>query len=157
MVSVGRDLAAVLLPGDVIILDGVLGAGKTTFTRGIGGGLVVRGPVTSPTFVIARVHPSLGEGPPLVHVDAYRVQSLIDVDSLDLDASLEDSVTVVEWGMDRVEQLTDSYLLIHLGRTEGTDPDMSSADSRTIEWQVVGGAWVSRIPSLTQLLGGPRA
>ena len=101
MVACGRDVASLAQAGDVLILDGPLGAGKTTFTRGLGEGLNVRGPISSPTFVIARVHPSLGTGPPLVHVDAYRVASLQDIDSLDLDESLESSVTVVEWGVGR--------------------------------------------------------
>lgn len=165
MASLGRELASVLLPGDVVILDGVLGAGKTTLTRGIGEGLAVRGPITSPTFVIARVHPALNDGPPLVHVDAYRVESLADVDSLDLDASLEESVTVVEWGVGRVEQLTDSYLLLQLGRsaTHGAGGDSGDSgiasdthETRTLEWDVVGAGWQDRIPQLANVLGASR-
>ncbi len=153
MVDRGDVLARELLPGDVVILDGQLGAGKTTFTRGIGAGLRVRGPITSPTFVIARVHPSLVDGPSLVHVDAYRVASLEDIDALDLDASIEDSVTVVEWGVDRVEQLIDSYLLIRLVRPDisGADVD-DNADVRTLVWEAVGPRWGDRIPGLTQAL-----
>ena len=94
----GRALATNLRAGDLVILTGDLGAGKTALTRGIGAGLGVRGPITSPTFVIARVHPSVVDGPPLVHVDAYRLGGLTELDALDLDASLEESVTVVEWG-----------------------------------------------------------
>jgi tRNA threonylcarbamoyladenosine biosynthesis protein TsaE len=105
MVALGRRLAAVLLPGDLVVLSGDLGAGKTTLVRGIGAGLGVRGPITSPTFVIARVHPSLTGGPALVHADAYRLTSPAEVDDLDLDASLETSVTVVEWGGGLVEGL----------------------------------------------------
>ena len=93
-----RRLAGLLRPGDLLILSGDLGAGKTTFTQGLGAGLGVRGDVTSPTFVIARVHPSLVDGPALVHVDAYRLRGGLELDDLDLDASLEDAVTVVEWG-----------------------------------------------------------
>ncbi len=105
MRALGRRLAAVLLPGDLVVLSGDLGAGKTTLVQGIGAGLGVRGPVTSPTFVIARVHPSLTGGPALVHADAYRLASPAEVDDLDLDASLETSVTVVEWGGGLVEGL----------------------------------------------------
>jgi len=110
MLALGRRLAAVLLPGDLVVLSGDLGAGKTTLVQGIGTGLGVRGPITSPTFVIARVHPSLGGGPPLVHADAYRLGSPAEVDDLDLDASLETSVTVVEWGGGLVEGLAPDRL-----------------------------------------------
>ena len=110
MVALGRRLAAILLPGDLVVLSGDLGAGKTTFVRGIGAGLGVRGPITSPTFVIARVHPSLTGGPALVHADAYRLTSPAEVDDLDLDASLETSVTVVEWGGGLVEGLAPDRL-----------------------------------------------
>src|ERR687886_1693478 len=96
MRELGRRLAKLLRAGDLVMLNGELGAGKTTLTRGLGEGLGVRGAVTSPTFVIARVHPSLGDGPALVHVDAYRLGSLAEVDDLDLDATLAESVTVVE-------------------------------------------------------------
>ena len=98
MRALGRRLAAMLRPGDLVVLNGALGTGKTTLVQGIGAGLGVRGPVTSPTFVIARVHPSLTGGPALVHADAYRLTTPAEVDDLDLDASLETSVTVVEWG-----------------------------------------------------------
>src|SRR6478752_7156345 len=108
----GRALAGVLRAGDLIVLTGDLGAGKTTLTQGIGAGLDVRGQVASPTFVIARVHPSLVEGPALVHVDAYRLGSLDEVEALDLDASRDEAVTVVEWGEGWVEGLTDDRLEI---------------------------------------------
>src|SRR5262245_37878495 len=98
MLALGRRLAAALLPGDLVVLSGPLGAGKTTLVQGIGAGLGVRGPVTSPTFVIARVHPSQAGGPDLVHADAYRLASPAEVDDLDLDASLEHRATLVEWG-----------------------------------------------------------
>jgi tRNA threonylcarbamoyladenosine biosynthesis protein TsaE len=97
MRALGQRLAALLRPGDLVVLTGPLGAGKTTLVQGIGQGLRVRGPVTSPTFVIARVHPALdGTGPALVHADAYRLGSRAEVDDLDLDADLATSVTVVE-------------------------------------------------------------
>src|SRR5215813_13688157 len=105
MLALGRRLAAMLRPGDLVVLNGALGTGKTTLVQGIGAGLGIRGPVTSPTFVIARVHPSLTGGPALVHADAYRLASPAEVDDLDLDASLETSVTVVEWGGGLVEGL----------------------------------------------------
>src|SRR5437588_5509875 len=100
----GRALGRVLRPGDLVVLSGPLGAGKTTLAQGIGAGLGVDGPVLSPTFVIARVH--RGGRVPLVHVDAYRLSSVAEVDDLDLDASLEESATVVEWGEGLVEGLT---------------------------------------------------
>src|SRR5580700_6678777 len=112
MVRLGERLAGLLTAGDLVVLSGSLGAGKTTLARGIGAGLRVRGPVTSPTFVIARVHPSLAGGPDLVHADAYRLGSRAEVDDLDLDADLATSVTVVEWGEGLVEALAGSYLAI---------------------------------------------
>lgn len=116
----GRALASVLRAGDLIVLTGDLGAGKTTLTQGIGQGLDIRGRVASPTFVIAREHPPLGDGPALVHVDAYRLGSLDDVDALDLDASLAESVTVVEWGEGLVDSLARDRLEITLVRPRGT-------------------------------------
>ncbi|ELP67096.1 ATPase, YjeE family [Streptomyces turgidiscabies Car8] len=124
MRELGRRLAGLLRAGDLVMLTGELGAGKTTLTRGLGEGLGVRGAVTSPTFVIARVHPSLGEGPPLVHVDAYRLEGgLDDMEDLDLDVSLPESVIVVEWGEGKVEELTDDrlHLLIHRAVGDTTD------------------------------------
>lgn len=118
--ALGGALAGLLQPGDLVMLTGDLGAGKTTLTQGIGSGLDVRGQVASPTFVIARVHPPLGGGPALVHVDAYRLGSLEEVDALDLDASLEDSVTVVEWGRGLVESIARDRLEVTLARPRGT-------------------------------------
>ena len=99
--ALGADLARLLRAGDLVMLSGGLGAGKTTLAQGIGAALGVRGRVSSPTFIIARVHPSLADGPDLIHVDAYRITSLEEIDALDLDSSLERSVTLVEWGEDR--------------------------------------------------------
>lgn len=117
--ALGRALAALLRAGDLVMLTGDLGAGKTTLTQGIGAGLDVRGQVASPTFVIARVHPPLGDGPALVHVDAYRLGSLDEVDALDLDASLDESVTVVEWGRGLVESIARDRLELTLSRPRG--------------------------------------
>jgi tRNA threonylcarbamoyladenosine biosynthesis protein TsaE len=119
MRALGRRLAGLLRPGDLVVLTGPLGAGKTTLVQGIGEGLGVRGPVTSPTFVIARVHPSLRGGPALVHADAYRLGSRAEVDDLDLDADLDSSVTVVEWGEGLVEDLAPGHLEIKISVARG--------------------------------------
>ncbi|MCX4989042.1 MULTISPECIES: tRNA (adenosine(37)-N6)-threonylcarbamoyltransferase complex ATPase subunit type 1 TsaE [unclassified Streptomyces] len=124
MQELGRRLAELLRAGDLVMLNGELGAGKTTLTRGLGEGLGVRGAVTSPTFVIARVHPSLGGGPPLVHVDAYRLGGGLDeMEDLDLDVSLSDSVIVVEWGEGKVEELTEDRLHLVIHRAVGDTTD----------------------------------
>ena len=115
MRALGVRLAGLLRPGDLVVLAGPLGAGKTTLVQGIGDGLGVRGPITSPTFVIARVHPSLRGGPDLVHADAYRLGSRLEVDDLDLDADTDHAVTVVEWGAGLVENLVPGHLLISIG------------------------------------------
>jgi tRNA threonylcarbamoyladenosine biosynthesis protein TsaE len=146
MHRLGEALATVLEPGDLVVLSGGLGAGKTTLTQGIGRGLKVRGDVTSPTFVIARVHPSTVAGPALVHVDAYRLSSLDEVDDLDLDTSLASSVTVVEWGEDKVEGLAENRLLVRIERRVGrADDDVASgsdtAEPRTVSLSAVGPRW----------------
>jgi tRNA threonylcarbamoyladenosine biosynthesis protein TsaE len=138
----GERLAAVLRPGDLVILSGPLGAGKTALAQGIGAGLGVAEQVTSPTFVIARVHH--GGRVPLVHVDAYRLGTVADpraeVDDLDLDASVDDSVTVVEWGEGMVEQLADAHLEVRLDRRED--------DSREVVLRGSGGDWEGRVAGL---------
>ena len=133
--ALGVELAGLLRPGDLVVLVGPLGAGKTALTQGIGEGLGVREPVTSPTFVIARVH--TGGRLPLVHVDAYRLGSVADVDDLDLDASTDESVTVVEWGQGLVEQLADEHLEVRLDR--GDD------DVRTAVLVPHGPGWSQRL------------
>ncbi|MFB9836945.1 tRNA (adenosine(37)-N6)-threonylcarbamoyltransferase complex ATPase subunit type 1 TsaE [Actinoallomurus acaciae] len=131
MRDLGRRLAALLRAGDLVLLSGPLGAGKTTLTQGVGDGLKVRGPITSPTFVIARVHPSLAGGPALVHADAYRLGGLDELDDLDLD--LRDAVTVVEWGGGIAEGLSDDRLEIVIERGE--------TDERTVTLTGVGPRW----------------
>ncbi|SFR94695.1 tRNA threonylcarbamoyladenosine biosynthesis protein TsaE [Microbacterium sp. cf046] len=117
MEEFGDRVGRMLRPGDLVVLTGALGAGKTTLTRGIAAGLGVRGPVQSPTFVIARTHPSLVGGPPLVHVDAYRLGSALELDDLDIDA--DRSVVIVEWGRDMVDGIRDSWWEIELERELG--------------------------------------
>ena len=136
----GRALADVLKAGDLVLLSGPLGAGKTALAQGIGAGLGVPAEVTSPTFVIARV--LRGGRLPFVHVDAYRLGTAVEVDDLDLDASVEDSVTVVEWGGGKVEQLADAYLEVRIER---------AADDDTRELTVVphGGDWAARTAGLS--------
>lgn len=116
MVAFGRRLAGVLRAGDVLVANGDLGAGKTTLAQGTGVGLGVTGPVISPTFVLSRVHHNPGDGPDLVHVDAYRLNSAQELTDLDLDASLADSVTLIEWGTGLVEKLAVSRLEIDIQR-----------------------------------------
>lgn len=122
MHALGVQLGRLLRTGDLLLLTGDLAAGKTTLVQGIGDGLGVRGPVTSPTFVIARVHPNLGTGPALVHVDAYRLGSLAELDDLDLDADLAEVVTVVEWGHGMAEALSEDRLEIVLTRLDEAVP-----------------------------------
>ena len=129
MRALGERLATVLRAGDLVVLTGPLGAGKTTLAQGIGAGLGVRGGVTSPTFVIARVHPPLGAGPSLVHVDAYRLGGRLEVDDLDLDASLDDSVTLVEWGEGLVEELSADRLDVEISRPQGATDTADAADA----------------------------
>ncbi|MFH8433939.1 tRNA (adenosine(37)-N6)-threonylcarbamoyltransferase complex ATPase subunit type 1 TsaE [Streptomyces sp. NPDC018007] len=138
MRELGRRLAGVLAPGDLVMLTGELGAGKTTLTRGLGEGLGVRGAVTSPTFVIARVHPSLTGGPALVHVDAYRLGGGLDeMEDLDLDVSLPESVVVVEWGDGKVEELSDDRLRVLIDRATGDTDD----ERREVTLVGVGARW----------------
>jgi tRNA threonylcarbamoyladenosine biosynthesis protein TsaE len=115
MEELGVELGRLLGAGDLVVLTGPLGAGKTTLTRGIGAGLGVRGPVQSPTFVLARTHPSLVGGAPLVHVDAYRLGSAVELDDLDIDWA--GSVVVVEWGRGMVDGIADGWWEVELDRS----------------------------------------
>jgi tRNA threonylcarbamoyladenosine biosynthesis protein TsaE len=143
----GRRLGGLLRSGDLLVLTGPLGAGKTALVQGIAAGLGVLGAVTSPTFVIARVHrpdPARGGRVPLVHADAYRLGDAVDpraeIDDLDLDASVDDAVTVVEWGEGMVEHLVDAHLRVCIDRHDD--------DTRTIELVPVGGDWADRLAEL---------
>ena len=144
----GRRLAALLRAGDLLLLTGPLGAGKTALVQGIGAGLGVLGAVTSPTFVIARVHrpdPACGGAVPLVHADAYRIGAATDpraeIDDLDLDASLSSSVTLVEWGEGLVERLAEAYLEVRIERRDD--------ESRAVELVPHGGDWPARLAALS--------
>ena len=154
--ALGAALAALLLPGDLVVLIGPLGAGKTALTQGIGAGLGVTG-VTSPTFVIAREHH--GGRLPLVHVDAYRLGSALELDDLDLDSALEDCVTVVEWGEGLAERLAESWLEVRLARgggdTGGDSSGDSGGDSDERVARLVGRGPRWRDVALDALLGSP--
>ncbi|WP_431815638.1 tRNA (adenosine(37)-N6)-threonylcarbamoyltransferase complex ATPase subunit type 1 TsaE [Gordonia jacobaea] len=131
--ALGAELAQGLSAGDVVILDGPLGAGKTALARGIAAGLDVVGRVSSPTFIIAREHkPGSPDRPGMVHVDAYRLGGLDELDALDLDTDLTDAVVVVEWGEGVAERLADRHLLVRLQR----DPD---TDVRHAQWSWIDG------------------
>ena len=134
--KLGEELGAALDAGDLVVLDGPLGAGKTTFTQGIARGMGVKGRVTSPTFVIAREHSSIGNGPSLVHVDAYRLgdDPLGELDALDLDSALEEAVVVAEWGGGLVEQLAQRYVHVTLDRRTHAE-----TEARIISWRVEDG------------------
>jgi len=151
MRALGSRLAGLLQAGDLVVLSGPLGAGKTTLAQGIGTGLGVRGRVTSPTFVIARLHPSLHGGPDLVHADAYRLGSRAEVDDLDLDADLATSITVVEWGEGLVEDLAPSFLIVDIradgemsGNDTGAEAGLVTLDidvPRTLRVRGIGDRW----------------
>jgi tRNA threonylcarbamoyladenosine biosynthesis protein TsaE len=153
MHELGRRLASVLRAGDLVVLTGDLGSGKTTLTQGIGEGLGVRGPVTSPTFVIARVHPSEVDGPPLVHVDAFRLSGFDEVEDLDLEASLDDAVTIVEWGHGLVEGLAGDRLEVTLQRPDAPPEDAEGDvdEPRTAQVSATGDRWSGT--DLAALLG----
>jgi tRNA threonylcarbamoyladenosine biosynthesis protein TsaE len=138
MRGLGETLAAVMRPGDLVVLTGELGAGKTTLVQGIGAGLGVVGDVLSPTFVIARVH--RGGRIPLVHADAYRLGSVEEIDDLDLDASLDESVTVVEWGAGLVERLAGDWLEVRIHRSAD-----ESDETRFVALLPVGDEWTPRL------------
>jgi tRNA threonylcarbamoyladenosine biosynthesis protein TsaE len=149
MRALGSAVATVLRAGDLVILAGDLGAGKTTFTQGVGTGLGVRGDITSPTFVISRVHPSVTGGPALVHADAYRLgagaeDAVVELEDLGLDESVEESVTVVEWGAGLAEHLAEDRLEVTIRRATGDtggQPGGEEAERRTVTFDAVGPRW----------------
>jgi tRNA threonylcarbamoyladenosine biosynthesis protein TsaE len=137
--GLGASLGELVRAGDLIVLDGPLGAGKTVLVQGLALGLGAQGPVTSPTFVISRVHE--GGRLPLVHVDAYRLAGTLEVDDLDLDTDLTQAVVAVEWGAGLVEALTDAHLRIELTRPEGAE----EGEERVAVLYPVGGDWAERL------------
>jgi len=142
----GRRIAATLRAGDLIVLGGPLGAGKTTLVQGIGAGLGVRGPVTSPTFVIARVHPVVdGPVPVLVHADAYRLGSISEVDDLDLDTDVASAVTVVEWGSGLAEGLAEDRLEISIEPDQDGDVRTVTINGHGARWHAVLAGAVDRL------------
>ncbi len=143
--ALGATLAGVLRAGDLVLLGGDLGAGKTTLTQGLGAALGVRGAVTSPTFVIARVHPGDAGGTALVHVDAYRLGDSAELDDLDLDAALEGSVTVVEWGRGLAEALADDRLEVALARSHRDDDETRHAVVTPVGARWVGSGLARRV------------
>ncbi len=153
MRQLGRRLGRLLRAGDLVLLTGGLGAGKTTLAQGIGAGIGVPGPVLSPTFVIARVH--RGGRLPLVHVDAYRLGSVEELDDLDLDASLADAVTLVEWGAGMAERLASDRLEVRIDvptegtdAAEGVDPADGADGTREVTFLPHGERWAGvRLPA----------
>jgi tRNA threonylcarbamoyladenosine biosynthesis protein TsaE len=154
MRALGARVGSVLRAGDLVLLTGSLGAGKTTFTGGLGAAVGVRGPVTSPTFVLARTHPSLVGGPPLVHVDAYRLGSAAELDDLDLD--YEHAVVVVEWGEGLLDGVSDSLLEVVIARgdtgggpfAEAAAVDEAPVQPRMVELRGTGPRWAGASPLL---------
>jgi tRNA threonylcarbamoyl adenosine modification protein YjeE len=138
MARLGALVAGQLRAGDLLLLNGELGAGKTTLTRGIGEALAVRGAVTSPTFVLARTHPRSADLPPLVHVDAYRLASALELDDLDIDYAA--SIVVVEWGAGLTDGLTTAWLEIAIVRPTGGDPD-AEVEPREVTVTGHGARW----------------
>ncbi|UVI35137.1 tRNA (adenosine(37)-N6)-threonylcarbamoyltransferase complex ATPase subunit type 1 TsaE [Brevibacterium spongiae] len=144
-------LAGHLRAGDLLILTGNLGAGKTTFTQSLGKALDVVGRITSPTFIIAREHPSRGDGPALVHVDAYRLADGEELEDLDLDSELDESITVVEWGAGMAEQLSSDYLEITITPVWGDGGDAED-ERRIVDLIGHGPVWAQRLPQVRAAL-----
>jgi tRNA threonylcarbamoyladenosine biosynthesis protein TsaE len=141
MLRLGERLAQLLERGDVIIAGGDLGAGKTTLTQGIGRALGSEGPIISPTFVLSRIHPSAIGRPTLMHVDAYRLSSSYELDDLDLDAAVADSITVVEWGRGIAEGLAEDRLEIDIWTSPADVSAVSDDSERVVTFRTVGARW----------------
>ncbi len=146
MEALGARVAPLLRSGDLVLLDGELGAGKTTFTRGLGAALGARGAITSPTFVLARTHPT-ASGTPLVHVDAYRLATAAEVEDLDLD--WDGAIVVVEWGSGKLDAVAESFLRVAIERPIGGDPLAEDAP-RHVRIEGVGERWLDVEPSLVE-------
>jgi tRNA threonylcarbamoyladenosine biosynthesis protein TsaE len=138
MADLGARIAARLRAGDLVTLNGELGAGKTTLTRGLGAALGVRGAVTSPTFVLARTHPR-EQGAPLVHVDAYRLSTAAELDDLDIDFAA--SIVVVEWGEGLLDGITDDWLQLDIVRPVGGTVTEDGVEARVITASGHGDRW----------------
>lgn len=130
MEQLGSKLAGLLRPGDLVLLAGPLGAGKTTLTRGIGRGLSAQGTIQSPTFVLARTH-RIPNGK-LVHVDAYRLSSAMELDDLDID--FEHSIVIVEWARDFLDGYSENFLTVEIDR-------INEDDSRLVTLTPTGSRW----------------
>ena len=154
--ALGEDLGRVLVAGDLVMLSGGLGAGKTTLTQGIGVGMGVRGRVASPTFIVARVHPSLSGGPDLIHADAYRITDLSDLETLDLDSSLDEAVTVVEWGDGKTEAMSEERLAIEVRRASGGPAARDDDGRRRIVLRAHGHRWDGVLENVVAAHGGTR-
>src|SRR4029450_6479212 len=141
MVRLGERLSPLLERGDVIIAGGDLGAGKTTLTQGIGRGLGSEGPIISPTFVLSRIHPSRIGRPTLMHVDAYRLSTASELDDLDLDAAVAESITVVEWGQGIAEGLADDRLEIGIWTSEADSSASGDDSERIVTIRTIGPRW----------------
>ena len=141
MQAFGKQIGNLLVAGDVVVLSGPLGAGKTTFVQGLAKQLDVQGAVTSPTFVVSRVHKPKSSGLALVHVDAYRLSSQSDLMDLDLD-STKNAVFIIEWGKELVSGFSESWLEIDIDRAqELTDESDPASGIRTISVTAVGDRW----------------
>jgi tRNA threonylcarbamoyladenosine biosynthesis protein TsaE len=136
MEELGARIAGHLVTGDLVALNGELGAGKTTLTRGLGAALNVRGSVTSPTFLLARTHPRLDGSAPLVHVDAYRVATALELDDLDID--FENSIVVVEWGAGKLDGITEDWLELDIDRSSADEVRIVTVTGHGERWADLG-------------------